>query len=200
MSLGARHLNASHQPVLLAHFLALSDRDSYLRFGGRLSTQAVEEYTQRIDYRSSTVLGIFGDELELLGVAHLCPQDRTVELGISVLPAYRRRGLGTLLLHRALGHARLIGASRLFMHCLAENAPLMRLATSAGAAISFTDGEADGFIDLPPGTAFSSAVEIAEEQMALLDWALKAQRMAWHHVLHPDAGAADDPPVPDKAK
>jgi GNAT superfamily N-acetyltransferase len=198
MSLGARHLNSGHQPALLAHFLALSDRDSYLRFGGRLSTQAVEDYTRRIDHATSTVLGVFGDELELLGVAHLCPQDRVVELGISVLPAHRRRGLGTLLLHRALGHARLIGASRLFMHCQAENAALMRLANAAGATISFTDGEADGFIELPAGTAFSSAVEIAEEQLALLDWALKAQRMAWQHMLHPEAVAAAGPPEPAK--
>ncbi|MEI8296842.1 MAG: GNAT family N-acetyltransferase [Pseudomonadota bacterium] len=190
---GARHLNSSHQPALLTHFLALSDRDSYLRFGGRLSTQAIDEYTRRIDYGSSTVLGIFGDELELLGVAHLCPQGGIVELGISVLPDHRRQGLGTLLLHRALGHARLIGASRLFMHCLAENAALMRLATAAGAAISFSDGEADGFIELPPGTAFSSVVEIAEEQMALMDWVLKAQRVAWQHALHPDDDGAAQP-------
>ena len=192
MSLGARHLNASHQPALLAHFLALSERDSYLRFGGRLSTLAIEDYTRRIDYATSTVLGVFGDELELLGVAHLCPQERVVELGISVLAAHRRRGLGSLLLHRALGHARLIGARRLFMHCLAENAPLMRLAVAAGAAISFTDDEIDSFIELPPGTPFSSAVEIAEEQMALFDWAIKAQRVAWHHVLHPGSDDAQE--------
>lgn len=189
MPLGARHLNAGHQRVLLAHFMALSDRDRFLRFGGRLSTQAIEEYTRHIDYTASTVLGVFGDELELLGVAHLCPQDRVVELGISVLPAHRRRGLGTLLLHRSLGHARLIGASRLFLHCLAENSPLMRLAVTAGAVISFADGEADGFIELPPGTMYSSAVEIAEEQLAVMDWALKAQRRAWQHVLHPGVAA-----------
>ncbi len=183
MHLRARHLNPSHRPALLAHFLALSRRDRYLRFGTYVGPESIAAYVDGIDFARSTVLGVYGDELELLGVAHLCPEQGVVELGISVLASVRRRGIGTLLMRRALGHARLVGASQLFMHCLAENEDLMRLARAARADISISHDEADGFIHLPPVTPFSAAVEFAEEQIGVVDYAVKAQRAAWRQAL-----------------
>ena len=131
------------------------------------------------------MLGVYGDELELLGVAHLCPEQGVVELGISVLAGARRRGIGTLLMRRALGHARLAGARQLFMHCLAENEDLMRLARAARADISISHDEADGYIRVPPVTPFSAALEFAAEQVGVVDFALKAQRVAWREALFP---------------
>ncbi len=183
MHLNARHLNPSHRPALLAHFGALSRRDAYLRFGTYVGAESIASYVNGIDFDRSTVLGIYGEELELLGVAHLCPEQGVVELGISVLASARRRGLGALLMRRALSHARIVGADRLFMHCLAENGDLMRLARAAHAEISFSHDEADGFIHVPPLTPFSAAVELAEEQIGVVDYALKAQRAAWRQVL-----------------
>jgi GNAT superfamily N-acetyltransferase len=183
LHLNARHLAAGHRPALRAHFLALSRRDAYLRFGNFVGPESIGAYVDGIDFAASTVLGVYGDELELLGVAHLCPQDRIVELGISVLAGARRHGIGTLLMRRALGHARLVGAQRLFMHCLAENEDLMRLARAAHAEISFSHDEADGFIHLPPVTALSAAVELAAEQLGVAEYAFKAQRAAWRQAL-----------------
>lgn len=183
MHLQARHLNPSHRPALLAHFAALSRRDVYLRFGTYLSAESIAAYVNGIDFSRSTVLGVYGDELELLGVTHLCPEQGVIELGISVLANARRRGIGTLLMRRALSHARVVGAGQLFMHCLAENADLMRLARAAHASISFSHDEADGFIHVPPATPFSAAVEFTEEQMGVVDYTLKAQRAAWRHAL-----------------
>ncbi|MBS0375887.1 MAG: GNAT family N-acetyltransferase [Proteobacteria bacterium] len=131
------------------------------------------------------MLGVYADDLELLGVAHLCPEAEVVELGISVLAHARRRGLGTLLMRRALGHARMVGAERLFMHCLAENGDLMRLARAARAEISFHHDEADGYIHVPPLTPIGAAFELAEEQLGVLDYAFKAQRQMWRHALLP---------------
>ncbi|HUO79833.1 MAG TPA: GNAT family N-acetyltransferase [Steroidobacteraceae bacterium] len=181
--MNARHLNPSHRPALRAHFCALSRRDAYLRFGTFVGPESIDQYVDGIDFERSTVLGVYGDALELLGVAHLCPERDVVELGISVLAGARRRGIGTLLMRRALGHARIAGASRLFMHCLAENDDLMRLARKAHAEISFSHDEADGFICVPPVTPYSAAVEFAEEHLGVVDYALKAQRVAWRQVL-----------------
>ena len=150
LALNARQLTPAHRAVLLEHFLALSRRDAYLRFGGYTGSASIEAYVRGIDFARSTVLGVFDAELRLQGVLHLCPSGGVVELGISVLADARRQGIGTLLLRRALGHARLIGAERLFMHCLAENEDLMRLARAAGAQISFSRDEADGFPVLMP--------------------------------------------------
>lgn len=187
MTLNARHLNAAHRAALLAHFGALSRRDTYLRFGTFLAPESIAAYVGSIDFGRSTVLGVYAEDLELLGVAHLCPQAAVVELGLSVLGHARRRGLGTLLMRRALGHARMVGAERLFMHCLAENGDLMRLARAARAEISFHHDEADGYIHVPPPTPISAALEFAEEQFGVLDYALKAQRRAWRHALMPSA-------------
>ncbi len=183
MHLNARHLNPSHRPALLAHFCALSRRDSYLRFGTYVGPETIESYVNGIDFDRSTVLGVYDEGLELLGVAHLCPEKDVVELGISVLASARRRGIGTLLLRRSLSHARMIGAGRLFMHCLAENGDLMRLARAAHAEISISHDEADGFIHVPRLTPFSAAVELAEENLGVVDYAFKAQRAAWWHAF-----------------
>ena len=153
----ARHLNPSHRPALLAHFCALSRRDSYLRFGTYLGTESIEAYVNGIDFERSTVLGVYGDDLTLLGVAHLCPEKDTVELGISVLTTARRRGIGT---------------------------HLMRLARAAGARFSFSHDEADGFIHVPAVTPFSAAVEFAEEHLGVVDYTLKAQLAAWRNAFH----------------
>ena len=183
MVVNARHLNAGHRPALMTHFAALSRRDRYLRFGSYRSAEAIAEYVNGIDFAGSAVLGVYGDELELLGVAHLCPGGALIELGISVLESARRRGVGTLLMRRALAHARLAGARRLFMHCLAENGDLLRLARAAHAEISISHDEADGFINVPVVTPFSAALEFAEEHVGVVDYALKAQRFVWRGAL-----------------
>ncbi len=183
LQLNARHLAPEHRAALLQHFLALSPRDAYLRFGGYMGRASIEAYVRGIDFARSTILGVFDDELRLQGVLHLCPSGGIVELGISVRADARRRGIGTLLLRRALGHARLIGAERLFMHCLAENDDLMRLARAAGAQISSSHEEADGFIEVPQATAFSAAVEIVAEQLGVNDYVCKTQRAAWLQAL-----------------
>ena len=111
------------------------------------------------------------------------PGGPRVELGISVLARARREGIGTLLLRGALGHARLVGALRLFMHCLAENDELMRLARRAGARIQVSHDEADGFIEVPCATAFSAAMELAAEHAGVAEYVCKAQRAAWRQAL-----------------
>ncbi|HUO80638.1 MAG TPA: GNAT family N-acetyltransferase [Steroidobacteraceae bacterium] len=181
--MNARHLNAAHRTALITHFTALSRRDAYLRFGSHRSAEAIADYVNGIDFGRATVLGVYGDALELLGVAHLCPDGALIELGISVLARARRRGIGTLLMRRALAHARLVGAQRLFMHCLAENDDLMRLARAARAEISISHDEADGFINVPAVTPFSAALEFAEEHIGVVDYALKAQRVAFWGAL-----------------
>jgi GNAT superfamily N-acetyltransferase len=183
LQLKARHLSPSHRPALLAHFCALSRRDLYLRFGTFAGPESVAAYVDGIDFDRATVLGVYGDELELLGVAHVCPEQRVVELGISVLASACHRGIGTLLMRRALSHARLAGADQLFMHCLAENQDLLRLARAARAEISMSHDEADGFIHVPPVTPFSAALELTEEQFGVVDFAFKAQRAAWRQAL-----------------
>lgn len=184
MHLTPRLLTEDCRPELLAHFGALSPRDLYLRFGTHQSPESLHRYVAGIDFAASTLLGVYGDEFRLLGVMHLCPDGDTAELGLSVLAEARREGVGTILLRRSINYARRTGVSKIFMHCLSENEELMRLVRAAGGCIAYGSGEADGFIELPAGTAFSTALDLAEEQVALVQYSLLAQRAAWRMAFH----------------
>jgi len=111
----------------------------------------------------------------LAGIGHLARGDGFAELGVSVLPAFRGKGLGGALLARTHMHARNWGVPTLFMHCLAENAGMMHLARKQGMRIATARGEADAYLELSPGDSASIANALFADRVALFDYALKSQ-------------------------
>jgi hypothetical protein len=124
------------------------------------------------------VFAVADDELKLLGVAHLARGEGHAELGISVLEGHRGRGVGGALLERAHMHARNWGVHALFMHCLTENAAMMRLARRQNMDIVAEAGEADAWLKLPPADAASHFGAVFAQRVALFDYALKSQLAA----------------------
>jgi predicted NAD/FAD-dependent oxidoreductase len=118
---------------------------------------------------------VHDDALALVGVAHVGIAEDLAELGISVLAGHRGRGIGGTLLARASEHARNRFIDRLYMHCLAENTAMMRLARKLEMQICVDAGEADAFLKLPPANPASVTGEFVEQRLALFDYALKAQ-------------------------
>jgi RimJ/RimL family protein N-acetyltransferase len=118
---------------------------------------------------------VFDDDLQLEGAAHLARGEDQAELGVSVLPAHRGRGVGAALLERAHVHARNWGIGALFMHCLTENGAMMHLARKQGMRIVADAGEADARLALPPANAASFAQAVLDERVGLFDYALKSQ-------------------------
>src|ERR671931_2556661 len=114
-------LSAFQRAALLRHFLALDAHDRRLRFGTPTGATALRTYVARIDFERDVVFGIFDEDLELVGVAHLARASEHAELGISVLAAHRNHGAGGALLLRAALRARNWGVRTLYMHCLREN-------------------------------------------------------------------------------
>lgn len=176
-------LAADSRPKLEAHFLSLSSGDLRLRFGASVSPTAIQEYVAHIDFDRDAVFGVYDDELALVGVAHLARNSEAAELGLSILPGFRGKGIGSALFRRAHEHSRnhLIGA--LFMHCLAENETMMHIARKSGMKIVTHPGEAQAFLDLPPGSPSTIAQELIEDQAALFDFALKSQVLAARGIL-----------------
>ena len=179
-----RELRTSERPLFLRHLLSLGTEDRYLRFGSSLSDSAIETYVAGIDFRTDTLFGVFDDRLRLAAAGHFAPvprsaQDdgdgRSAEFGLSVGGDARGKGLGTALFLRAAGHARNLGISSLFMHCLSENRAMMRIARKAGMAIQQTHGEADAYLKLEPGTVATAIEEGVQRQIALFDFAVKRQ-------------------------
>lgn len=161
--------------ALCTHFLALNSEDRRLRFGVCLSDDGVTDYVKRIDFARDAVFGVYDDEMRLAGVGHLARAEGFAELGVSVLPAYRGKGMGGALLGRTHIHARNWGVPMLFMHCLAENSAMMHLARKQGMRIASERGEADAYLELPPGDAASIANALFADRVALFDYALRSQ-------------------------
>jgi RimJ/RimL family protein N-acetyltransferase len=175
LNIPATRISEASRLELTRHFLALGPEDVRLRFGSMLSALAIEEYVARIDFASDAVFGVHDDALALVGVAHVGIAEDLAELGISVLAGHRGRGIGGTLLARASEHARNRFIDRLYMHCLAENTAMMRLARKLEMQICVDAGEADAFLKLPPANPASVTGEFVEQRLALFDYALKAQ-------------------------
>ena len=185
MSLVVHELGRAQQAAVTDHFLALDAADRRLRFGLVLSDESIVKYVQGIRHGSDSLFGVYADDLTLLGVAHLASRADPAELGLSVLPAARGQGVGTLLFARAVMRARNLGLSRLFMHCLAQNDAILHIARKAGMKVTLDHGEADAWLELPPVSLGSLGQEVLENQEALLDWVVKAS-LAGPRALLPD--------------
>jgi GNAT superfamily N-acetyltransferase len=178
MDIPIRELSRLDRAALEPHFLALDREDRRLRFGAPLNGDAVRAYVARIDFERDTAFGVFDDALHLVGAAHVARSGAHAELGVSVLPGHRGRGIGGALLARAHLRARNWGVRALFMHCLAENGAMMHLARKQGMEIGVDSGEADAWLRLSPADAASHFGEVFAQRVALFDYALKQGR-AW---------------------
>jgi len=173
-----RELSRLERPALEPHFLALDGEDRRLRFGTPLNDDAMRAYVAGIDFERDAAFGVYDDDLHLIGAAHVARGDGHAELGVSVLPSHRGRGIGGALLARAHLRARNWGVRALFMHCLAENGAMMHLARKQEMEIVVESGEADAWLQLPPADASSHFGEVFAQRVALFDYALKRGR-AW---------------------
>jgi len=125
MQVVARELTGLERPKLVAHFLALDAEDRRLRFGLPHSDASVADNVERIDFGRDALFGVFDDELGVAGAAHLARAEDHAELGVSVLPAHRGRGIGGALIAERAGlfdyalKSQLVTARRLLASALA---------------------------------------------------------------------------------
>jgi len=170
-----RELSRIDRAAFERHLLTLDRDDRRLRFGVSLSDVTVRAYVARIDFERDALFGVFDDDVEIIGAAHLARMDEHAELGVSVLQSHRNRGVGAALLARAVLRARNWGVLTLFMHCLRENHTMIHLARKQDMRIVTEQGEADAWLSLPPADASSHFGELFAQRVALFDYALKSQ-------------------------
>jgi GNAT superfamily N-acetyltransferase len=172
-------LDRGTRDALVAHFLALSAADRRLRFGSSLAPVSIAAYVDRLDGTCDVVFAVGDTQPAPIGVAHLSFGPGFAELGLSVLPGARGRGVGGRLFAHAARHARDGAAARLYMHCLADNAPIMRIARRFGMDIVTTVGDADAHLVLPPVAPIRPSTAAHGERFALFDRALLAHDDRW---------------------
>jgi GNAT superfamily N-acetyltransferase len=173
-----KRLSSADRPALATHLIQLGNEDRRLRFGSARSDDSLREYVEALDFDRDAVFGAFDDDLALAGVAHVAVSPEFAELGVSVLPGARERGVGTALFERANLFARTHYIRTMFTHCLTENRAMMRIARKTGMVIVTESGEADARLDLPPAGMTTITREMMADRVALLDYAMKAQLTA----------------------
>jgi len=169
-----QRIGSSAFEAFYAHLAALAADDLRLRFGTPLGTPAIRAYVERIDFERDAVFAVYDERLSIIGAAHVGFFEDAAELGVSVSPGHRGRGIGFALVVRASEHARNRRMMRLYMHCLAENAVMMAIARRAGMSIVISAGEADAHLALPPASPASVTREFFADQLALIDFAQKS--------------------------
>jgi GNAT superfamily N-acetyltransferase len=179
---------------MLKHFLALEKPDRLLRFGANTPDEQVARYVSGIDFSRDMVFGVYNRVFKLVAVGHLAfaPRDaknsssekeRVAEFGVSVLQAARGLGIGSKLFERAAIHCRNNDVDTLYMHCLSSNKTMMHIAKKAGMEIHRDHGEADAYLKLPAPSPGTVLLEALDEQLATLDYALKANTRAAAKLL-----------------
>jgi ribosomal protein S18 acetylase RimI-like enzyme len=159
-------LYALDRDSLERHFLALEGEDRRLRFGSTISDDGLRAYVARLDFERDGLFAVQDEDLEMLAVVHVAPTGNSAELGLSVLPGWRGKGLGNALLTRAVTFLRNRGTLEAFVHCLSENGAMMHLARKNGMRIVYSGAESDARLQLDPPTANSFINEWLGDQQA----------------------------------
>jgi GNAT superfamily N-acetyltransferase len=146
-------LHDDDRPGLCAHYLALAAEDRRLRFGLQVTDEFIEKFVERVDFGRDVVFGVCSGSGRWLGIGHLVPGNGA-ELGLSVLPEARGKGLGAAIFRFAVAHAARNGVRRLFMHFLTRNKAILSIARAARMAIESEAGESDAHLVVPPYPEF----------------------------------------------
>ncbi len=174
-------LSPRHRGEILAHLVALDNRDRYLRFGYPASDEQIARYVDSLRFGGDEVFGIFDRQLALIAMAHLAFVDPAgvdgagAEFGVSVLASARGQGHGASLFRHAMLHSRNRGVDTLMIHALSENATMLHIARQAGAAVQRNGSEADAFVRLPPDTLASQTEQWLGDGAARIDYRVKQQ-------------------------
>ncbi len=133
---------------VLHHFVALSAEDRRTRFGSERNAEGLGRYVNRIDFERHCVLGATATCGELVGIAHM-PIDRGVgELGVSVNPRGRRRGVGLALATQALTEAQRAGAREFRFDYSASNEAMRRIAVALNMKLTRCGSEVSARLQL----------------------------------------------------
>ena len=175
--------------ALEAHFAALGTEDLCNRFCHSVKPESVAKYLDQWSAAGIPSYGIFNPDRALIAVGQLAQSEEELEVGLSVLPTYRRKGLALALLNRSASYARARGLKALSIHCLANNMPMLSLARRIGMTVEISSGEADGHVTLRAATALDFWRQIADDQESLAKSIADSVVKSWHLAMKAALGA-----------
>lgn len=176
-----RSLSEINRPDVLAHLLALSPSDRYLRFGYAASDTQIERYVASLNFVRDDIAGVFNWKLELIAMTHVAylaqdGQDSNLaEFGVSVAAHARGRGYGARLFDHAVLRARIRGVDTMIIHALTENTAMLRIARKAGATVERDGSDSEARLKLPPENFGIRLEALMADQAAEFDYGVKSQ-------------------------
>ena len=141
-------LQPFEQKKIAEHLLKLNVDDRRLRFGVALTDEGVHRHAAQIDMTRDAIFAVLAPNSDVIGLAHLARGCGYAELGLSVWPLHRRRGIGTILVDLAASQCRHWHIGELFVHYFADNVAMERLANKHGMRTVRTHGEVDGCLPI----------------------------------------------------
>lgn len=188
------------------HTMALSPRDRYMRFGLQVTDEQIDDYLRSIDFDNDDVFGVFDNNLNLIGVAHLAysaPETTPsiAEFGVSVSESARGKGLGGQLFAHSALRARRNGIDQMFIHTQNKNVAMIKIIKHSGAEI-FRDGsEVDAYLNLlsEPRNMWMDMHAIAQDNAAMVDFGIKVG-LRFLKNLTPESDNAESPRVAEDPK
>ena len=121
--------------ALDTHFASLESEDLRYRFCGSIRSAGVMKYLDHLNGTTVHSCGIFNSSLALVAVCQLAQSAGDLEVGISVLTPFRRKGFAMALLAHSARYARARGLKALTIHSLADNTPMLSLARRIGMSV-----------------------------------------------------------------
>lgn len=163
-----------HFHDLASHFLALPARDRFLRFGWVATDADIVAYVEELLPSIGNVFVVLEPAPDVSGALHLEFAGCGADLGLSVSPWARGKGIGALLLERARLVATACGARTLFVRNLNFNAALQRLARRVGMRVACAPGAASTRLELPAARCGRGQVGGFAENITLADHRLRS--------------------------
>lgn len=165
-------LTEADRAAMLDHLLRLDTDDRTQRFSYRASDEVVQAYIARLDFVRDAHFGIWAPADAgggLVALTHLAfdAGQQPAEVGVSVDAAWRRNGLATRLLRRAILHARNRGVTDVVMYFLPYNTELSELARHLGMSLSLGEGSGIARLQGTPPDFASVGEELFESWAAL---------------------------------
>lgn len=166
-----RKLLIHERPLFIEHLKRLPRDDRQFRFAhGNVSDEVIMAYVERIGVED-LILGCFVEE-RLAGAVHVAFAEDVAEIGVSVDPEYRNRGIGSDLFRRAARWARNRRAGKLYTLCQADNRAMMALATKQGMTVHRESGTAEAYLALDPPDLLTVSDELSVGLFTVFrDWA-----------------------------
>lgn len=148
-----------------------------MRFGYQVKTEIILDLFKKWsnDPEKNIIFAIENDDLELVGVGHICLADPEPELAFSVLKEYQNQGMGSELMARCVEWCRNRNLKTGTMVCLSTNTAIKKLAARHGILVR--DGsETLAEIKIPEANISSIVHELVEDNLSTLSHIGKAQR------------------------